>query len=435
MYVCGPTVYGDPHIGHGRFSLAFDVLRRYLEFRGWDVRYVSNVTDIDDKIIARAAAESRTETEVAAQYEATWWDSMDGLGVKRPTVAPHATEYVDDMVSAIAELERRGVAYETPDGVYLSVDRVPGYGLLARQPLDSLRSGARVEVDEHKRSPLDFVLWKRAKPGEPTWPSPWGPGRPGWHTECVVMSLDLLGEGFDLHGGGLDLAFPHHENERAQAVALGREFARHWAHNGFLTMGGDKMSKSVGNVTSLPEMLSRLDGRAYRLLLLSAHYRSPVEVSESTLAPAAAALERFDGLGRRFGLPGGAPDVAAADAVAAGADPAALAAFCERMDDDLDTPAAVAGLFDLVTEANAAADGGDAERGRQLATTVRILCGALGLELRSAAALGDEERRLVAERDAARAGRDFDRADAIRDELTARGWIVEDGPQGTRLHR
>jgi cysteinyl-tRNA synthetase len=435
MYVCGPTVYDDPHIGHGRFSLVFDVLRRYLEFSGFDVRYVSNITDIDDNIINRAKAESRTEAEVAAQYEAAWWQAMDGLGVRRPTVSPRATEYVADMVDAVAELERRGAAYATPDGVYLAVDRVPGYGLLARQPLESLRAGARVEVDGYKRSPLDFVLWKAAKPGEPTWDSPWGPGRPGWHTECVVMSLDLLGDGFDLHGGGLDLAFPHHENERAQAVALGRDFAHHWAHNGFVTLGGDKMSKSVGNVTSLTGLLDQVDGRAYRLLVLNAHYRSPLEVTDATLQQAAAGVERFDALGRRFGLPGGPPGVAAADAVESGADPDAVAAFRHAMDDDLDTNRALRGLFELVTEANAAADGGDSDRGRRLAVSVRILAGALGLELAGEAAVDDDDRRLMAARDVARAERDWPRADAIRDELAAKGWTVEDGPDGTRLHR
>ena len=251
MYVCGPTVYDVPHIGHGRFALAFDILRRYLEFSGFDVRYVSNITDIDDKIIARANSEGRTLTDVAREFEAAWFAALDGLGVKRPTVSPRATEYVDDMVALVSDLVARGIAYETSDGVYLSVDRVAGYGLLARQSLDSLRSGARVEPGEEKRSPLDFVLWKKAKPGEPTWPAPFGDGRPGWHTECVVMSLDLLGDGFDLHGGGIDLAFPHHENERAQAVAVDRPFAHHWVHNGHVMMAGEKMSKSLGNFTSL----------------------------------------------------------------------------------------------------------------------------------------------------------------------------------------
>jgi cysteinyl-tRNA synthetase len=242
MYVCGPTVYDLPHIGHGRMALVWDVLRRYLEWTGLDVRFVSNVTDIDDKIIQRAIEERRSSEAVALEYEAAWYDAMDRLGVKRPTVDPHATAYVDQMVDLIAGLIADGTAYETSDGVYFSVEAVPGYGLLARQSLDSLRSGARVDVVEEKRSPVDFALWKRAKPGEPTWPAPWGDGRPGWHTECVVMSLDLLGEGFDLHGGGIDLAFPHHENERAQAIAAGREFSRRWAHNGHVQMGGEKMS-------------------------------------------------------------------------------------------------------------------------------------------------------------------------------------------------
>ena len=222
MYVCGPTVYDLPHIGHGRYSLVFDVLRRYLLFCGLDVHYVSNITDVDDNIIKRANEQGRTEPEVAAEFEARWWEAMDGLGLLRPDETPHATAYVDRMVDLVGDLVRRGVAYETSDGVYLEVEKVDGYGLLARQSLGSLRAGARVEALEEKHSPLDFALWKKAKEGEPSWPSPWGAGRPGWHTECVVMSLDLLGDGFDVHGGGQDLAFPHHENERAQAVAEGR---------------------------------------------------------------------------------------------------------------------------------------------------------------------------------------------------------------------
>ena len=219
MYVCGPTVYGPPHLGHGRFSLVFDVLRRYLEWSGFEVTYVSNITDIDDNIINRAAELDVDPAQLAIDCEKTWYEAMDAIGVKRPTEDPHATAYVERMVEFIGKLIERGSAYETADGVYFEVEDVDDYGLLARQSLDSLRSGARVEVGEDKHSPLDFVLWKKAKPGEPTWPSPWGPGRPGWHTECVVMSLDLLGDAFDIHGGGQDLAFPHHENERAQAVA------------------------------------------------------------------------------------------------------------------------------------------------------------------------------------------------------------------------
>ncbi len=225
MYVCGPTVYGPAHLGHGRFSLVFDVLRRYLEWSGFEVTYVSNITDIDDNIIEKGRSAGQDPAEVAVEFEGEWWTDMDAIGVKRPTHVPHATAYVEQMVELIGRLVDAGVGYETSDGVYFDASRVDGYGLLARQSLESLEAGARVEASEEKRSPVDFALWKKAKPGEPSWPSPWGDGRPGWHTECVVMSLDLLGEGFDLHGGGHDLRFPHHENERAQAVADGRRFA------------------------------------------------------------------------------------------------------------------------------------------------------------------------------------------------------------------
>ena len=308
MYVCGPTVYDVPHLGHGRFSLVFDVLRRYLEWKGHEVRYVSNVTDVDDNILNRAAREGRSAASVVEEYEAVWWSAMDALGVKRPTADPHATAFVDRMVTLIGELFEAGFAYTTSDGVYMDVSRVDGYGLLARQSLDSLRAGARVEANEEKRSPIDFALWKFAKPTEEvSWPSPWGDGRPGWHTECVVMSLDLLGEGFDIHGGGQDLAFPHHENERAQAVALGREFARHWVHNGFVEVAGEKMSKSLGNFTTLTDLLARTDARAYRLLVLRSHYRSPVEVTVATTDDASAALARLDEFARNH-PPAGEPD-------------------------------------------------------------------------------------------------------------------------------
>ena len=440
VYVCGLTVDNVPHIGHGRFGLVFDVLRRYLLFTGLDVRYVSNITDIDDKIIKRAADEGTTETAVARRYEAEWWKAMDALGVLRPTHAPHATDFVPAMVALIELLGKRGLTYETSDGVYLNVERVEGYGLLNHQPLDSLRAGARVEVAEEKRSPLDFALWKRAKPGEPTWPSPWGPGRPGWHTECVVMSLDLLGPDFDLHGGGIDLIFPHHENERAQAVGIGQPFARHWVHNGWVTVDGQKMSKSLGNFTSLPDLLSRSDARAYRLLVLRSHYRSPIEVTADTVEQAERSLERLDALARRFSPPdpfGPGGVVVDGQGAAAGADPDALARFREAMDDDLDTSLALAGIFDLVSRANRAADEGDHATGRDLAATAAILCGILGLELRAEdpGAPDDESARLVAERDAARGDRDWARADAIRDELVALGWTVEDGPIGTRIRR
>jgi cysteinyl-tRNA synthetase len=439
LYVCGPTVDGIPHLGHGRFSLVFDVLRRYLLFSGLDVTYVSNITDIEDKIIDRAAAQGVPIAEFTAANEALWWEIMDALGVIRPDESPHATAYVDRMVALIDDLVGRGVAYETSTGVYLSVLDVPGYGLLARQPLESLRAGARIEADEEKRSPLDFVLWKKAKPGEPSWEAPWGAGRPGWHTECVVMSLDLLGEGFELHGGGQDLMFPHHENERAQAVADGKEFARHWMHNGWVTVGGEKMSKSLGNFTSLADLLERSDARAYRLLVLRSHYRSPIEVTPDTITQAEAGLARLDELARRLALrdpldqgpltgPGSTPGEVDSDAVAA---------FRACMDDDLDTPGALAIVFDLARRANAAADAGDTSDASLAARTAAFLAAALGLRLRGDAGDQVDERAggLVRARDEARAARDWSRADALRDELEVAGWLVEDSAEGTRIRR
>jgi cysteinyl-tRNA synthetase len=425
MYVCGPTVYDDPHIGHGRMVLVWDVLRRYLEWTGLDVRFVSNITDIDDQIIRRANDEGRTASDVAAQFEAAWYDATDRLGAKRPTVDPHATAYVDHMVDLIAGLVADGKAYATSDGVYLSVDTVPGYGLLARQSLDSLRSGARVDVVEEKRSPLDFALWKRAKPGEPTWPAPWGDGRPGWHTECVVMSLDLLGDGFDLHGGGIDLAFPHHENERAQAVAAGRDFARRWAHNGHVQMGGEKMSKSLGNFRTLTDMLEVVEPRAYRLVVLQSHYRAPVEVTGATLEAATKALSGLDAFARR-----------ASDLPATAADTFAVARFRDAMDDDLDTPRAMAELFAVVKAANTALDAGDLDTAAPLAAAVGEMANAVGLEMVGAGGdVPSDVSAMVTRRDEARARRDFAGADSLRGQLEQMGWVVEDTPQGTRVHR
>ena len=428
VYVCGVTVSDVPHVGHGRFSLVWDVLRRYLEWSGLDVRYVSNITDVDDKIIAKAEREGRTADEVATAYEASWYETMDRLGVRRPDEDPHATAYIDRMVALVAELVARGTAYEIDDGVYLSVADVPGYGLLARQDLDSLRAGARIEVDEDKRSPLDFAIWKKAKPGEPSWPSPWGPGRPGWHTECVVMSLDLLGEGFELHGGGLDLAFPHHENERAQAVALGRAFAGHWVHNGLVVApGGEKMGKSLGNAESLDQLLRRHDPRAYRLLVLRSHYRSPIVVSAAEMADATAALRRLDTVFRRAAEAGVAPGAP---------DPDVLDRFRAHMDNDLNTPPAMGLLFEQVRLANTVLDTEDDESAATALGTVATLAGIVGLAVGDGPDGPDEEALAVARRrDAARAARDWPAADAARDELVALGYVVEDGPSGTTVRR
>jgi cysteinyl-tRNA synthetase len=424
MYVCGPTVSGAPHLGHGRFNVVWDVLRRYLAWTGVDVDYVSNVTDIEDKIIARAAEEGRSTDEVADEYERLWFETMDRLGVERPTQTPHATDYVERMIEFIGELIDRGHAYQGRDGVYFAAESIDGYGLLARQPIESLRVGARIEADEEagKRSPIDFVLWKLAKPGEPAWDSMWGPGRPGWHTECVVMSLDLLGDGFDLHTGGLDLAFPHHENERAQAVATGHRFSRHWAHHGMIEDElGQKMSKSVGNILSLPQLLDAYDPRAFRLQVLQSHYRSPMVVSEDSMAANAKGVERLDAFAREFAGARGQP-----------ADAAALAEFRGRMDDDLDTPQAVALGFELIRQARA-----DLEDSPSRAAAVfEIFEQALGVPLQSEAdAVPAEVLARAKERDQARADKDWARADLIRNELQADGWIVEDGPEGTTIRR
>ena len=329
------------------------------------------------------------------------------------------------MVALIGRLVDRGAAYETSDGVYFLSETVDDYGLLARQPLDSLKAGARVEGSDEKRSPVDFALWKKAKPGEPSWPSPWGEGRPGWHTECVVMSLDLLGEDFDLHGGGQDLAFPHHENERAQAVADGRRFARTWVHNGFVEVEGTKMSKSLGNVSNLLDLVDQYDPRAYRLLVLRSHYRSPIDVTDDTLRDAEAALARLDA----FAAPGGR----GADLVSPRPPtPRPSPGSGRRWTTTCDTPAATGLLFDLVRGTNVALDAGDAAAAAPLAAAAIEIAGALGLELHAEAAgeIPAEVLGWAAERDAARGAKDWPRADALRDQIVAAGYVVEDTPAG-----
>jgi cysteinyl-tRNA synthetase len=429
MYVCGPTVYDVPHIGHGRFALVFDVIRRYLEWRGFEVRYVSNITDIEDKIINKSLEEKRSWEGVVAEYTDAWFDAMDRLGVRRPDVVPTATGYVSQMVAYIADLIDRGRAYVAPDGVYFSVESLEGYGLLAKQSLESMRSGAgerEIVGEAGKRHPFDFALWKNAKPGEPSWDSPWEPGRPGWHIECTVMALDLLGDGFDIHGGGDDLTFPHHENERAQAVAGDHRFARYWLHNGMVMgKGGEKMSKSLGNYVSLTDLLASTDPRAYRLLVMRSRYRTQMEITPDTIEDATEALRALDNLVTRASAhPAGTPD------------PAYVDRFVAAMDDDFGTPAATALISEARRDANLAFDAGDAVRGADLSATVVELAGALGLELRVASDDVDEESAgLASARDEARSAKDWARADALRAELEARGWTVQDGPSGTRLTR
>ena len=427
IYLCGPTVYGPPHIGHGRATLVYDVLRRYLEWSGLRVRLVSNITDIDDSIINRANREERPWQEITTKCEAVWFEAMGAINVARPTDVPHATEYVPEMVAMIGQLVDQGNAYVTDDGVYLSVETVPGYGLLVHQSLDDMLAGGGdrdVFGAGNKHHPADFVLWKFSKPGEPAWPSPWGEGRPGWHSECVVMSLDLLGEGFDLHCGGQDLKFPHHENERAQAVALGKRFANHWMHHGFIVDAeGEKMSKSVGNVENLLDLVQHYDPRAYRMLLLQSHYRGPVSVGQDNIDSSVKALARFDGVARRFG------------SVSAAADSAVLDSFRTVMDDDLNTPAAMSIVFDAITRANAAADAGDSARAEELVAAVYSIAEAVGLTFSVASDVPADALALAAALDAARAAKDFPAADSLRAQLQQAGWTVETSKQGTTLRR
>jgi len=427
MYVCGPTVYDVPHLGHGRTALVFDVVRRYLGWSGYRVTYLSNVTDIDDKIILRAARDVTTESALSSRYAAAYWTEMERLGVHPPDAAPHATEFVDGMQRLIAELVERGAAYVIEgEGVYFAIEAFAKYGELSHRTIDELAdsAGARIEVDDRKRSPMDFALWKAAKPGEPTWNSPWGSGRPGWHIECAAMSLEILGDGFDLHGGGDDLVFPHHENERAEAEAAGHEFARHWLHSGMVNVGGEKMSKSLGNFTDLADALDQHGPRAFRLAVLQAHYRSPMELGRDVIADSDRAIERLDALARRARAGG--------IAVGEAPDEALVARFRDAMDDDFATPAALAAIFDAAGAANRAVDAGDAERASVLLRTVVELLGVLGLELDDGGgAAGDAEiEALVEAREAARRAGDFEKADRIRDDLAAGSVKIEDTPSG-----
>ena len=466
LYACGPTVYDHPHLGHARSALTYDMLRRYLEWRGLEVRHVANVTDIDDNIINRARGEGRAESEVAVEWEAVYVDAMAALGVLEPHQRPRATEWVGEMVEFVAGIMDAGAAYSTPTGVYLRVHDVDGYGALVHRSLDDLRAsaGARVEVDEAKEDPLDFALWKAAKPDEPSWPSPWGPGRPGWHIECVAMSLGLLGDDFDIHGGGNDLVFPHHTNERAEALAVGRTFARHWVHNAMLNIGGQKMAKSLGNYRTVAEMLDEhpRNGRALRLLVLQTHYRKTMEVNAELMASARAAGERLDALARRAAAvdaEGAASAEAGPDGADGQFDEAAIDAFRAAMDDDLGTPQGVAVVFDTLRRANTALDAGT-DDAPKLAATARELARVLGIPtdteqaqvieayLRTSsgeldAVLRAEEVQasnaaiedLVARRQAAREVKDWATADALRAELSALGVVVEDTPAGPIWHR
>jgi cysteinyl-tRNA synthetase len=441
IYSCGVTVYDLSHIGHARSALVFDAVVRYLRWRGLSVRFVRNYTDVDDKIIRRANQEGVSPNEVSERYIRAYREDMASLGIGPADVEPRATEHIPQMIALIERLVAKGVAYEVDGDVYFEVRRFPPYGRLSGKNLDDLLAGARVEVDERKRDPRDFALWKSAKPGEPSWPSPWGQGRPGWHIECSAMAMEYLGQSLDIHGGGEDLIFPHHECEIAQSEAVtGVPFARLWMHNGMVNMGAEKMSKSLGNIRNIRDLVARHDPDAIRLHLLGTHYRNPLEFGEERIAEAARALARLRAVAGEAG-PDGAPPAAASGAARAEIE-AHRARFVAAMDDDFNTPQALGVLFDLARLAAGWRDraGTAGDRGDFLAAAadVRALGRVLGLFERAlapraevSADLRARVESLVARRTEARRRRDWAEADRLRGELSGLGVVVEDTPQGT----
>ncbi len=432
MYVCGVTPYAAAHVGHAMCSVVFDVARRFLEFRGYEVSHVQNFTDIDDKMIAAAASLDISVQELAERNIEAYFRDMDQLNVLRADVYPRATDEIPRILEMIGVLVEKGFAYPMKGDVYFRVRRHEEYGKLSHRSLDSLKAGARVEIDEDKEDVIDFALWKSQKPGEPAWDSPWGPGRPGWHIECSAMSLEYLGQALDIHGGGQDLIFPHHENELAQteAYADGGPFVRFWLHNGLLRLGDDKMSKSLGNIISVEDALSRYSPDALRLFFLSSHYRSPLVFGEETITAQERAVERLRNA------------VKPAEA-AAGGDNVDLSEYRERfieaMEDDLNTPRALAALFDLARDINRGREEGhDVGEGQQ---TLKDLAGVLGLTL-AQPSISDQAnvepfiQLLIEIRSDLRAAKQFDLADRVRHRLADLGVALEDTPRGTEwVHR
>ncbi len=454
MYVCGVTVYDHCHIGHARANVAFDVVYRYLQASGYQVTYVRNYTDIDDKIINRANKEGVPYNVISERYIKTFDEDMARLGLALPTHQPRATEHVDDIIRLVQTLIDRGHAYQSGGDVYFSVETFPSYLKLSKRTLEEMQAGARVEVGELKRNPMDFALWKEAKPGEPFWECPWGKGRPGWHIECSAMSSCLLGETFDIHGGGRDLIFPHHENEIAQSeAATGKPFVRYWLHNGFVNINAEKMSKSLGNFFTIREVLNRYDSEVLRFFLLSAHYRSPIDFSDQNLSEAEVGLERiYKALAGVDEALAGPANVAAT----AGAAHAELgerlvsfeARFKEAMDDDFNTAQALGHIFDLVRSVNRFLADNEVDRALldAVRSTMARVAEVLGIFTSEPAAFlarmqsrkadelviaVEEIERLIEERTAARKTKDFKRSDEIRDYLLERGVALLDGPQGT----
>jgi len=440
MYVCGVTLYDRSHIGHARALVTFDVLFRYLRFLGWEVTFVRNFTDVDDKIIARAQSAGISAMELAETNIRAFAEDVKALGCLAPTLEPRATAHIPEMIALIQELEGKGLAYAADGDVYYAVDKFPGYGKLAKRRLEDMVAGARVEVDARKRHPMDFALWKASKPGEPWWDSPWGKGRPGWHIECSAMSTKYLGQSFDIHGGGTDLIFPHHENEIAQSEgAKGCAFARYWVHNGMVTIEQEKMSKSLGNFMTVQEAAGRLGGEAVRFFVIGTHYRSPLDFSPQRLEESARALTRlYETLARADQAVPGWRD--------AEADPEVMDEFRGAMDDDLNTARALGVVFETVRTINRLLDEGQPAAPARLRRAVASIAEVLGIGAQDASAVIERARRahldeaaldtaeieqLIARRNAARKARDFKQADAIRAELKARGIILEDTPAGT----
>ncbi len=440
MYCCGPTVYDFFHIGNARPFIMFDVFRRYLETRGYEVTFVQNFTDIDDKMIDRARREGVTVRELGDRFIREYWQDAGALGVRPATVHPRATEHMPQMISLIQGLIGKGLAYEKDGSVYYNTPAFPEYGKLSGQNLEDLDSGARVSVDEDKRSPLDFVLWKAEKPGEPSWDSPWGKGRPGWHIECSAMSMAYLGETFDIHCGGQDLLFPHHENEVAQSEGYtGHPFVNYWMHNGFLNIDNTKMSKSLGNFFTVRDILKEYDPEDVRMLMLSAHYRSPLNFSRDMMAQAKASLTRlYTARDRLAGLiaAAAARELTAADQALQSSVEQAREAFKSGMDNDFNTAEAMGALFELVYLINTELNETSAKQVCEAAmSALQEMAGIFGILTKQAEDIPAEVQALANQRAQARKDRDWARADALRAELSGLGWLAEDTPQGQKLRK
>ena len=439
MYACGPTVYNYFHIGNARPFIVFDTMRRYLEYRGYQVKFVQNFTDIDDKMIRRANEEGTTVKALGERFIKEYYHDADALGVQRATVNPRATEHIGEIIALVGTLVEKGHAYVTPEGdVYFAVRSFPGYGKLSGQNIDDLENGARVDPGEAKRDPLDFALWKAEKPGEPSWDSPWGKGRPGWHIECSAMSMSILGQTFDIHAGGQDLIFPHHENEIAQSeAATGKPFARYWMHNGYINVDNQKMSKSLGNFFTVREIAAEFDLEAVRMFMLSVQYRNPVNFSRELIQQAESSLERLKTARARLEeaqiAPAGTPEDAAFIALL----DEIKVRFCDAMDDDLNTADALGALFDFARAANTFVT---EPRGKTAVEKAKSLfdelTGVLGLLVnKKAEEFPAEALDLLDQRQAARKAKDFSRADAIRDALKEMGFAVEDTAAGPKLKK